>query len=228
MPLRFTTTDRAGTAAGVKVLTYGPSGVGKTRLCATAPAPFILSAEAGLLSLRQYSIPALEISTMTELDEAYRWCLGSYEARAFQTFCVDSASEIAERVLENELAKSKDPRKAYGAMQQWVLWYLKQFRDMPGRHVYFSAKQGHIRDDVRSMTLYGPSMPGQQLGPALPYLFDEIFQLDVYTMPNTPSATFSALRTRRNPQYDAKDRSGSLDEFEEPNLSKIFQKITGV
>ena len=38
-------------SSGVKVLVYGQAGSGKTTLIRTAPAPLILSAEAGLLSL---------------------------------------------------------------------------------------------------------------------------------------------------------------------------------
>ncbi len=225
MALRFTTTAQAAAAHGVKVLTYGPSGVGKTRLCATAPAPLVLSAEAGLLSLRSQNIPAIEIRDFSDLQDAYGWCSQAAEARQFATFCIDSASEIAERVLEAERAKSKDPRKAYGEMQSWVLLYLKQFRDLPGKHVYFSAKQGSVKDEAQGLTLYGPSMPGQQLGPALPYLFDEVFQLGSYPDPNQPGKTYTALRTRRNMQFEAKDRSGKLEEFEQPHLQYIFEKI---
>jgi len=36
------------------------------------------------------------------------------------------------------------------------------------------------------------------------------------------------LRTDQDTQYVAKDRSGRLDEIEEPNLTKIITKIQGV
>ena len=45
---------------GVKVLVYGQAGAGKTRLIQTLPTPVIISAEGGLLSLREeFSIFAL-------------------------------------------------------------------------------------------------------------------------------------------------------------------------
>ena len=44
-------------SSGVKVLVYGQAGSGKTTLIRTAPAPLILSAEAGLLSLAGTDIP---------------------------------------------------------------------------------------------------------------------------------------------------------------------------
>ncbi len=227
MALRFTTTDVAGAVNGVKFCVFGLAKVGKTRLCATAPNPIIISAENGLMSLRGSRIPTVEITSLQDLTDAYAWVAQSAEAKQFQTICVDSASDVAERVLETEKARSKDPRKAYGEMQTWVLQYLKLFRDLPGKHVYFSAKQAMIKDETAGLTSYGPSMPGQQLGPAIPYLFDEIFHLGLYPNPNQPGQTFAAIRTKANMQYSCGDRSGALAEFEPPDLSAIIRKITG-
>ena len=42
------------TVNGVKMMVYGASGVGKTRLTTTCPNPIIISAEKGLLSLADY------------------------------------------------------------------------------------------------------------------------------------------------------------------------------
>lgn len=222
MALKWTTTDRASASHGIKALVHGRAGAGKTTLIQTAPNPLILSAEAGLLSLKGVSIPAIQITSIEELDEAYQFCAYSAEAKQFWTICLDSISEIAEVCLSAEKAKNKDPRKAYGEMQEKILARVKWFRDLPGKHVYFSCKQGLIKDDVTGITVYGPDMPGRQLGPALPYLFDEIFSLEVATHEGQP---FRYLRTRLNMQYEAKDRSGALDEFEQPNLSAIFDKI---
>ena len=61
MALKFTTTKQQANC--VKALVYGDAGAGKTKLCATAPTPVILSAESGLLSLADYEIPVIDIST---------------------------------------------------------------------------------------------------------------------------------------------------------------------
>ena len=60
MALNFTTTDRAAQLNGVKVLVYGQAGAGKTVLASTAPAPFLISAEGGELSLRNVQIPMVK------------------------------------------------------------------------------------------------------------------------------------------------------------------------
>lgn len=221
--INFIRTDISGIANGVKVLVYGRAGAGKTTLIATAPAPFVISAENGLMSLRKYQIVGAEVHTYEEMKEVCDWLHGSAEAKQFATVAMDSVSEIAERILENEKASNKDPRKAYGETQDKVLSILRRFRDIPGKNIYFSAKQEAAKDEVTGMVLNGPSMPGRQLGPALPYLFDEIFNLNIGKTPD--GQEFRYLRTRMDNQYDAKDRSGVLDTFEPPDLTRIFNKI---
>ena len=221
MPLKFTTTDQAGDR-GVKVCVYGKAGMGKTTLVATAPAPIILSAEAGLLTLRKHKIPAIEINSYNDLLDAYQWTAQSAEAKQFQTICLDSISEIAERVLENAKKQSKDPRMAYGALADNTYAVIRMFRDLPGRHVYFTAKQQMIKT-AENTTMFGPMMPGQQLGPGIPYFFDEVFNLNIGTAGD--GSKYRYLRTQPDFQYDAKDRSGALDEIERPDLAYIFNKI---
>ena len=60
----------------------------------------------------------LSKKTMQDLHEAYQWLTTSEEAKQFESVALDSISEIAEVVLSTEKANSKDPRQAYGAMQE--------------------------------------------------------------------------------------------------------------
>ena len=53
--------------AFVKALVYGLSGAGKTTLLPSLPNPVVLSAEAGLLSIRGSDIPFIEIKSMEDL-----------------------------------------------------------------------------------------------------------------------------------------------------------------
>lgn len=223
MAINFLRSDIVGVGNGVKVLVYGRAGVGKTTLIATAPVPFIISAENGLMSLRHFQIVGAEVKTYDDMLEIYNWMIGSAEARQFATICLDSVTEIAERILENEKFANKDPRKAYGETHDKVLSLLRKFRDISHKNIYFSAKQESIKDEVTGLSLYGPSMPGRQLGPALPYLFDEIFNLGIAKTPQ--GQEYRYLRTAPDNQYDAKDRSGALQPFEPADLSAIFNKI---
>lgn len=225
MTLRFTTTDQASARNGVKVLGYSDAGYGKTALCGTAPSPFIFSAEAGVLSLKRQVIPMAEISSIEDLWEAYRWFAGSREAQQFQTGCLDSVTEIAEVVLANAKKGKRDPRQAYGDLIEQMTACIRAFRDLPGKHIYMAAKQEPQKDEMSGIIKYGPSMPGSKLGPQLPYFFDEVFCLRIGVTPQ--GVSFRYLQTQPDLQYVAKDRSGSLNPIEEPNLSKLFTKILG-
>lgn len=226
MALRFSTTDRASQLHGIKALVYGPAGVGKTKLSSTCPAPIILSAESGLLSLRGFQIPVIEIRTVQDLTEAHMWSLNSYEARQFATVYIDSISEIGEVVLSNAKMQVKDPRQAYNELIEKMLTSIRAFRDLPGKNVVMAAKQEPIKDEMTGIIKYGPSMPGSKLGPQLPYLFDEVFRMGLGKTPQNVEYRF--LQTSPDLQYDAKDRSGSLEPIEKPDLTYVFNKILGV
>jgi len=223
MALRFTTSDVAAQLHGVKVLVYGDAGVGKTVLCSTAPTPIILSAEAGLLSLRKFQIPVIMINTVDDLRDAHAWCLQSKEAQQFQTICLDSISEIAETVLTNAKRQVKDPRQAYGDLITQMEQVIKLYRDLPGKHVYFSAKMEPQKDELTGVVKYLPSMPGSKLGPKLPYYFDEVFRLGINK--TAQGQEYRYLQTQPDMQYSAKDRSGALAAVEQPHLTNIFNKI---
>lgn len=240
MALQFTTSEQAAQVAGVKALIYGGAGMGKTVLCATAPAPIVLSAESGLLSLRRknleklfgvgntavcYNVPVIQINDVDDLTDAYNWCARSAEAQQFATVCLDSLSEIGEKVLNNAKRQVKDPRQAYGELIEKMETVIRLFRDLPGKHVYMAAKMEPMKDEMSGVVKYGPSMPGAKLGAKLPYFFDEVFRLGVNKTPQGESYRF--LQTQPDLQYEAKDRSGSLQPLEPPFLTSLFDKILG-
>lgn len=211
-----------GQQEGVKILTYSPAGYGKTTLCATAPTPVILSAESGLLSLRKHDLPYWEIKSITDLRQAYLWAKTSTEAKQFQTICIDSISEIAETVLAFQKGKNKDGRMAYGDMIDEMNKVIKEFRDLQGFNIYMSAKQERVKNEATGVIMNVPSMPGAKLGANLPYLPDEVFQLCIE---GVGASSFRFLRCQPDFMNEAKDRSGALTAMEEPNLTKIIDKI---
>lgn len=230
--LVFTTVSEVALNHGIKVLVYGGAGAGKTRLCGTAPKPFIISAEAGLLTFKKMiaegildpNTPVVEVNDIETVRMAYEWCKLNAKAAGVQTICLDSISEITEKCLAAAKAKTKDPRAAYGDMAGQTLELVKQFRDLKGFHVLVTAKQTVATDPVTGVTKAAPTAPGQQVGPALPYLFDEVFHAYTDKNPST-GATYHALRTHAAFNAEAKDRSGVLDEVEFPDMSHIINKI---
>ncbi len=241
MVVRLMAANELAAIHGVKCLTYSRAGMGKTMLVATCPAPVLISAESGVLSLRKdniervygvntpgiaYDIPVIPITNITDLNEAYEWATTSQEAQQFGTICIDSITEVGEQVLTHAKTQVKDPRQAYGELIEKVNMLIKAFRDLPGKHVYMSAKEERSKDESTGAMIAGPSMPGSKLGAQLPYLFDEVFHLGKAKDPAS-QADYRYLRTQPDFNFDAKDRSGALLEIETPHLGYIFGKIMG-
>ncbi|QVJ07734.1 AAA family ATPase [Vibrio phage vB_ValP_VA-RY-3] len=210
----------------VKCVVYGGAGVGKTRLCATAPKPIIISAEEGLLSLSDVDCDFIEIKTLNDLDSAYR-DLKKLEPGKYESICLDSLSEIAEALLQEILPDFKDPRQAYAKLAQSMIPMLKKFRDLKGYNTVFTVKEDDIFDEDGTFIKHDLLMPGKQLNKHIPYLVDELFHMQV----DRKGITY--LQTKPSRKSFAKDRSGALDpkgEFAKdadsvPNLAELFEKI---
>jgi phage nucleotide-binding protein len=223
MAVRLQSTRDIG-IKGVKLLVYGAAGAGKTTLVKGLPSPIVLSAEAGLLSLSGLDIPYIDIASMEDLRDAYEW-VTSEEVSPYKSICLDSISEIAEVVLTHEKKTSKDPRQAYGAMQEQVTDLIRAFRDISGKHVYFSAKLEKTQDETGRI-LYAPAMPGNKTGQQLPYFFDEVLALRVEK--DSEGNVQRALMCDSDGMWVAKDRSGKLGMWEPADLGTIIAKIGGV
>lgn len=211
---------------GLNILVYGPSGAGKTSLAKTVPEDetLIISAEAGLLSIKDLKTDTVTVTGYDDVMEAleivksndkYRWVI------------LDSVSEIAELVLAEEKKACKDGRMAYMNMTDDMLALLKDFRDLPGRNAVFTCKQAYIKDD-HGLSMFKPMLPGQQLGQHIPFIFDEVLALRVFEEEGENGSVVSRfLQTATDGKHDAKDRSGALDLFEAPDLAAIEKKILG-
>jgi hypothetical protein len=212
----------------VKILNYGETDAGKTFLFSTVPdvsTAWLISAEAGTLSLRGQGVSGCVVNSMADIQEAYSWLTESDEARGIDFVGLDSISEVGDICLAEEMESTKDGRQAYGNMGKRMRRLIRSFRDLPGKHIYMSARQARLQDDGSRM-FYGPDMPGSKMGPGMAYWFDEVFCQRVYKIEEDGEiVTKRALQTSGDGQYIGKDRSGKLAAFEEPNLNGIIEKI---
>lgn len=208
-------------ANGVKALVYGQAGAGKTTLAATMPNPVILSAEGGLLSIKDKNLPYIEIFSMPDLWEAYEW-LTTGGGQEYESVVIDSISEIAEVCLNFEKKQTKDPRAAYGEMQSQMADIIRAFRDLPSRNVLMTAKVEKTQDEM-GRVLYSPSMPGNKTGQSLPYFFDLVLALRVDK--DGDGVTQRALMCDSDGLWLAKDRSGKLEPWMPADFSTIIDVI---
>jgi len=206
----------------VKALIFGESGVGKTKLAATAPTPLILNAEGGLLSLAGDNLDSVDIKTVKDVMDVYEFITESADAKKYETIILDSVSDVAEVYLSTLKKKFTDPRQAYGVLADDVGDMIRAFRDIKHKHVYFIAKAGRVEDEngigeIKSI------MPGKTLTNGLPFFFDEVMALRIGKLED--KSTYRYLQTSGTVGYKCKDRSGALDLQEEPDLTKLFHKI---
>jgi len=229
MAIKIQSTQEFGVDA-IKAVVYGASGVGKTSLALTAPDPIIISAEKGLLSLSDYDLPYIEVGRPSDIDEAYRFLM---KDDTYKTIFLDTVSEIGEVLLTDFLINGnesiagplKDARQGYRMMAEAMMPMIRKFRDIPGKHVVFNAKLEIKEDEDNGIMLYRPMIPGQVIKNQLPYMFDGVFYMDI--MRDKDKKDVRVLQTGITRGKIAKDRSGKLDLYEQPNLTSIFDKIKG-
>jgi hypothetical protein len=222
MPTFIQTTYGFGTGNGLKALVYGPPSSGKTESLSTLPNPLILSVEGGLLTLRKKNIPFITVPNYAALQYFTGWLTQSREGMMFDVG-IDSLSEIAELILLEEEAKTKDGRMAYREMGKKVTELVRFYRDLPNRNVVMTAKQDWEKDEVTGGMHNRPSMPGKKIATDLPYFFDEVFQANRFPVQNGKDQF--AFRTKPDTLNIAKDRSGVLDDWELPDFNSILHKI---
>lgn len=210
--------------AHVNFLVYSAAGIGKTVLASTMPKPLILSAESGLLSIKDKNVDFVEIKSLADLKDAYLIASRSDH----ESIVLDSLSEIAEIILldlkgqKTSKGNSVDGRAAYGEMQDTLASVIRGFRDLP-KHFLATAKLDRVQDE-NGMLLYSPMMPSKTSSQALPYLFDEVFAIRIQDL---DGVKYRYLQCQPDGIWLAKDRSGKLAEKEKADLTFIIDQIFG-
>lgn len=219
MALKFSNTNNVY-SNGVKILLYGSPGVGKTTLLATVPRCVIISAEKGLLSIAGSNQLVIEVSDLTDLTDAYNWLVQN--PQHYDSVAIDSISELGEIVLHALKSKYNDARLAYTELSDKVLDIVRRFRDLQNKNVIMVAKAGNVKEELTGALKYFPTLPGTKLANALPYQFDEVLYLSMKNEIGQAPVRF--VQTGPDFQVTAKDRSGTLNLYERPNLGDIISK----
>lgn len=232
-------TDNLG-SNNIKMLVYGPPGVGKTSLVATCSGKAcVISAEGGLLSLAGKGIDFIDINSndagelimdkglrLARLKQACAF-LDSKEARAkYKWIFIDSITEIAQLYVEEcklEFPDAKNAFQLWGAYGDRMRNFIKFVRDIPEYNCVFTCLSTIEKDEngkrINSIDVQG------KIGDALPGYMDEVF---FYHVGEVDGVKIRKLVTQPSDKIIAKDRSGKLDAFEDPDLTKIAAKIHGV
>lgn len=225
---------------GAKILTYGRAGLGKTPLLLTAGTDFlVLATEKGATSLAKaeqkagLKMPTYEALTVKEIDDFFAWWHKSNEPKKFKGLCVDSGSEVAEIYLNENKKKINNKQRLYGMMSDWVYNIFCDLNNQKFKHLILNCKRKEYVSGSEEVVIDGknekelifqsrPYFPGQDLHFKCEHLFDLILFLE---LKKSGDKLIPAFHTKNTDSYRARDRYCVLNEFEEPNYSKIIKKL---
>ena len=153
----------------------------------------------------------------------------------FDTLFIDSITVAGRLCLQwskgqpqaySEKTGKPDMRGAYGLMGQEMIAWLTHLQHTRGKSVWFVGILEERIDDF-GRRLLQLQIDGSKTGLELPGIVDEVITLaDIPADDGTAYRAF-VCQTLNPWGYPAKDRSGRLEQIEEPHLGRLMQKIAG-
>jgi hypothetical protein len=152
----------------------------------------------------------------------------------YDTIFVDSVTAVsrlsfrwAEQQPESfsERTGNKDTRTAYGLHGREMINWLHQLQHARGKSVIFVAILEKVVDEF-NRTEFQVQMEGAKTGRELPGIVDQIMTMQWINFGDGKPLLRAFVCTSPNPWgYPAKDRSGRLEQIEEPHLGKLIAKL---
>lgn len=160
---------------------------------------------------------------------------GLSDLARYETFFIDSIT-VAGRLCFTWAAQQPeafsdrtgkpDIRGAYGLHAREMIAWLTQLQHARGKHVIFVGILEKITDEFNTVT-WQLQVEGSKTGRELPGIVDQIVTMQhVDFGDGTPTRAFICTQPNQW-AYPAKDRSGRLEQFEEPHLGKLLAKLSG-
>lgn len=194
---------------GVKVLLYANSGFGKTTQLGTLEGKtLILSAESGLLVLKDKNIDVIDIASIQTLGEVYV-ALASGEL-VYDNIGIDSLTEIGEMIVSELLEDEyySDPSNAFVLWKEYskrMMNICKKFRDLKGVNVVLTSLSEPV--DSNGTMKYLPQIPAKKVQTKLVSLFDEVYYGTI------DKDGKRIVHTRSSNIFDAKSRANVADKI---------------
>ncbi len=153
----------------------------------------------------------------------------------YQLFFVDSitaASRLSYRWPEqqpetrSERTGATDLRAVYGLHARELLLWLHALQHVREKHVVLVAILERLTDDFNRQLGFAVQMEGAKVPREIGAIVDEFIVMDwiQFDGRDEPSRAFICTSPNRW-SYPAKDRSGRLEQIEEPHLGKLLTKI---
>jgi hypothetical protein len=179
------------------------------------------------------SVPATACYSQAHYDAAARGLDGSWSPDRYRTYFIDSITAAGRLCFawasqQPEAFSSsgkKDLRGAYGLHAREMLAWLMQLQQAREVNVIFVGILETIVDDF-NRTEHRLQMEGARTSRELPAIVDQVITYHWIDFGDgVPTRAF--VCTSPNPQrYPAKDRSGRLQQIEQPHLGRLLTKLS--
>jgi len=141
----------------------------------------------------------------------------------YENVFIDSLTDIAQTFVDCAKEDFPDPKQSFpmwGKYNERINSFLKYTRDMD-KNVFYTALMKTEKDEL-GRRYNVPDLAGS-ISTKSAALFDFVFPM--ISFKNEEGELKRVLITSSDDTYISKDRSSSLNAFEEPNLSNIINKV---
>lgn len=126
----------------------------------------------------------------------------------------------------SEKTGKPDTRGAYGLHGREMLAWLSHLQHARNRDVVFVGILDQKEDDYGRIS-WVPQIEGSKVGRELPGIVDQVITMNELATEDGTKFRGLVCTSPNQWSYPAKDRSGRLEQVEEPHLGKLFAKIKG-
>jgi AAA domain len=119
----------------------------------------------------------------------------------------------------------RDLRAAYGLHAREMISWLLHLQQARAANVVLLGILESVTDDFNRVE-HRLQMEGAKTGRELPGIIDEVITMQWIAFDGAPATRAFVCTSPNKWSYPAKDRSGRLDQIEEPHLGKLFAKLT--
>ena len=221
----------------LKAVIFGSTGIGKTRLSATAPDVLIVDCnEKGTMSIRDMTgVDIYELEKFAELTNLLYFL--EHEEHSYKTVVFDGTTSLLQLAMaqilneQSELDASKDPampdKRDYGKLNEVMRRVILEARDLPMHVIFTVLDQARTDEDTEEVTITPAVTPG--VLKTLVAQVDVVGWLHMHRMPakgKTKAKTVRRLLVGPSLRYITKDRLGLYGRYViNPNLSEMIDRL---
>jgi AAA domain len=152
----------------------------------------------------------------------------------YNTYFIDSitvAARLCLRWCENHpdstnKSGKRDMLTAYGMLGREMIGWLTHLQHTRDKNVIFVGILESVKDDF-NVSSWQLQIDGSKAGRELPGIVDQIITLQFVDFGDGKPVRALVCTSPNQWGYPAKDRSGRLEQIEEPHLGKLLAKLTG-